>query len=464
MKTPQMLRAAKGLSPRKLGALVLVGIVIVGLLSFQKVRIGTLLSGDEEIKAEFSRHYKLKPYASDVKLAGVGVGTVSDVEKTDRGTFLVTMKLREEVKDKLGSQPSAAIRPTLVVGGIYYVALTPGGRPDAFADGPIPASRTSVPVELDRVLSPVTPQAKSGLRTAVSQTDAALRAGGREAVKKLLRDAPGTLEPAGEVLESFRGTRPDTDLTALVTGLESTAATLTRNDGQLASIFDSFRGTTAAFAAARQPLARAVADGPRTLRVTRAGLADLQPTLDRLTDTAGRFRSSARELDPLLADLDPILARTRPLVSDLRELTEDARPVLRNLDPAARRATGVMSDVEDRVMDRVNGSFKKFVLSPWKGTGPYANGGNSHELYKELSYLFVAGARVFQSHDANGSQGRLAAGVGGRTIGGATYPKSLEQYLEELFGIHQPPGPQEGKEEGGQGQRPIVEVPEGGPR
>lgn len=50
------------------------------------------------------------------------------------------------------------------------------------------------------------------------------------------------------------------------------------------------------------------------------------------------------------------------------------------------------------------------------------------------------------------------AGVGLRTLGGSALPQSLEQYLEDI-GLHLPYGPQEGKEPGGKGQVPSVDLP-----
>lgn len=455
MRTPSM-------SATGVGVVIIVAIVLMAVVSFQKQRIGTLVSGGEEIQAEFSRQYKLKPYSSTVKIAGVDVGTVTDVEATENGSAIVTMKVDDEVKERLGSEPSATIRPTLVVGGRYYVELSRGGLDEEFAGDSIPVERTHVPVELDQVLSAVTPEASKGLRSLVGQTDASFRQGGRREIKRVFRNAPGALKPLGQVADALRGTRPATDLPTLVRSLDVSATTLTRKQGQLESIFSSFNRSTAALAAASPEVGQAIDEGPETLRVTSAGLRDLQTSLDKVTATAEGLRPSARELAPVLEKLDPVLVRTRPLLEDLRVVLEDARPAMAHLSPVVGNATRMFKDVRGPVMERVNGDFADMVLSPWSGDGPYENGGNSHKFYEELGYLTVAGARVFQSHDFNGSQGRLMAGVGGRTLGGAAFPKSVEQYLEDIFGMHMPPGPQEGKEPGGDGQKSIIELPEGG--
>jgi len=93
------------------------------------------------------------------------------------------------------------------------------------------------------------------------------------------------------------------------------------------------------------------------------------------------------------------------------------------------------------VLDRVNGPIADMVLNSWQGTGVYKGGGSPNTFYEELGYLGVNGALAWQTHDGNGAHGRLAAGGGGQSVGGAAFPKTVEEYLEAL-GLNQPPGPQ----------------------
>ncbi|WP_131770145.1 MlaD family protein [Candidatus Protofrankia californiensis] len=458
-------RRGQSTSSRVLGLVVLLALLLVAVVAFNRNRVAVTLSSGETVKAEFTRAYKLEPYKSVVKMAGVKVGDVTGVEDTDTHTALVSMKIDDGVLGKLGDQPSAAVRPTLVLGGSYYVELSHGGGRGGFGAGhTIPVARTSVPVELDRVLSAITPDAQQAMPRTVGQLDATLQNGGRQELRELLTDAPGSLAPTAVVLDAARGTRPETDLTGVVTGLQQTASALTRQDGQLDSIIDSLATTAAALADERRPLAQAVATGPETLRTTRAGLADLDGTLQRLTTTAQAFRPAARQLDPLLAQLDPVLERTLPVVSELRILLQDARPLVDRLVPTAQNATGVLTDVRGPVLDRLNGPIKDAVLSPWHGTGIYAGGGNDHLFYQEAGYLLSDGAEVFKFHDSNGAAGRLMAGVGVNIAGGSTLLMPLEEYLETL-GLQQPAGPQEGTRQGAPGliPPPAAGTKAGGP-
>lgn len=463
MKTLDRVKVAGLPRPRSakaIGIVVLAVLVAFGVGAFEKERLASMLSSGESLQAEFPRNHHLVVYDSEVKMGGVALGTVTDVERTDYGTAKVSMEVEDGTLAKLGSDPSAAIRPALLVGGRNYVDLTPGGHTGEFEGGPIPLERTSVPVELDDVLSSFTPSAKEGVRTAVDKFDATLRRGGRDAVKDLLKAAPDTLRPTGKVLNAVRGTNQSTDLTRLVRGLETTGAVLSEQDGQLSDIIRSFHGTTSALASVRTPLAESIATSPETLRTARTGLSDLNGSLDRLTATANEFRPSVNELDSLLENLDPVVVEARPLVRDVRTLLHDADPLLDRLVPIAGKTTGVLRDINGPVLDRLSGPIRQTVLSPWKGHGVYEGGGNDNKFYEELGFLTVDGAKAFQTHDHNGSLGRLMAGVGGRTVGGSAVPMSIEQYLD-MLGLS-PSGPQEGSGPGGDMSRP--ETTQGGTR
>ncbi len=450
-------RRRLSLSALGLVVLVLTGVAVLAV--YNKERIGTALSSGETVRAEFAKEYKLSTYRTDVKMSGVVVGAVTAVEQTDRGTSEVTMKIDEDAVDKLGDLPSAHVRPTLLLGGAYYVDLVAGGRGEF--GGAIPVERTSLPVELDRVLSAITPDARTGMQAAIGQTEATLRQGGGDAVRDILGSAPGTLGPAANVLNGVRGTNPERDLRDVVQGFENTADVLTRKDGQIEDILTSLRGTTGALAASAPPVADAVGTLPDTLRVTRDGMADLEGTLDKLTVTAESFRPSARALQPLVDELGPTLKDTRPLLADLRPLLTDTRPLVERLVPTAQDTTEVFKDLRGPVLDRINGPITNTVLSPWTGEGPYAGGGRSgHKFYEETGYLVAKASYIYQFRDRNGGIARLAPGTGANgPVGGSAVPMTFEQYLEQLGTT--PPGPESDAGQGITVPNPLADQPGG---
>jgi phospholipid/cholesterol/gamma-HCH transport system substrate-binding protein len=430
-------------SPRSAGIAVMVGLLAFALIAFNRPRVETILASGEVLNADFSQSYKLVPYQSVVKLAGVEVGTVTGVDRTAGNQAHVEMKLDDGTLDKLGTAPAANVRPTLVLGGTYYVELVRGGENGATSEGAtIPVDHTTTPVELDKVISALTPSAVESVHGTVGSLERTFDKDGQRAVVDLVTTAPPTLRSSTKVLDALRGNRPATDLTVLVSGLQHTAAALTSERGRLTSILDDLATTTDALSDERGAIASTLDEAPQTLSVTRDALADLDGTLDKLRVTADDFRPSARALAPLLADLDPVLVTARPVIADARTVSRLARPLVEDLVPASVDAKSVLDDVKGPVMNRANGPLTQAVLSPWHGTGKYSGGGNDQELYKELAYFLSDTADVFKFHDHNGAHGRLMAGVGLSTAGGII-GGSLEEYLESL-GLQLPAGPQEG--------------------
>lgn len=410
--------------------IVLVAAAVVGLGLSQKAWLASTLRPGDVVTAEFARDYRLVPDVTAVKIAGVPVGVVTDVERTGRGTTEVALKLDDGVLDQLGSTPSAAIRPKTILGGGYYVALSPGGRGERQASETIPVSRTSVPVELDRVLEAVPADTRTGMQRAVRAMDGTLRAGGRDAARKLLNDAPDALVPTGEVLQGLRGKRPGRDLTDLVSGMEATARVFTARDGQLESTLHALASTASALADRAKPMAETMHVMPQTLRATRTGMADLRRSLAMLTATADDARPTAQQLAQLVDKLDPALAKVRPLLRQLRPLLADARPLLHQLTPVSRQATGVLDDFSGKPLRRIQGPIMDMVTSPYRGTGPYRSSGNDHRFYQELAYLASNAANISKMTDRNGASLSMQLGAGTHSVAGT--PITMEQLLRQL--------------------------------
>lgn len=418
-------------SPVLIGAVLLAVVIAVLLAVYQKERISTALSSGEEVQAEFSRAYRVVPAKSDVKIAGVVVGTVTDVEKSEGDKTLVSMKLWGDNPDKLGSAPSAIIRPTTLLGGNYYVELKPGGEREKFSGDRIPVQRTSVPAELDKILGAIPGRAQESIQNTARLTDESLKAGAGESLGNLLEHAPQTLNPAGEVLRSARGTNPDQDLYGIVPELNSVATVLTERDGQLGRTIDSLGDVSSTLAQSQRPLAESIDGLPETLSATRGGLDALHGSLDRLTATAGNARPAARELGPLLAKADPVIRDARPMVNELRPLLHDVQPLVGQLVPTAQKATSTLDLVNGPVLDRVNGPIAQAVMSPWKGTGAYeGNGGTGHKLYEEVGYLASHTANLSKYGDKNGRMLGLGLGAGVSSVGGKN--PGTAQFLQSL--------------------------------
>lgn len=422
-----------------IGVAVLVVAVAATVAVFQKPAIVTALRPGETLDLELARNYKVAAHTTVVKIAGTPVGEVADVDDPDdpTGPTTIELKLDSGTRDLLGTLPRAEIRPTTVLGGKYYVSLVPGGGHGHFDGEVIPRDRTATPVELDAVLAAVPPDAQAGLRGATERLDSALQAGAGDELGSLARRAPAALAPAGAVLDAARGTDPGGDLTRTVTGLNTTAAVLTRTPGQLGGIVDSLRNTSRVLGADADPVAETVATLPGMLRSVRDGSLALAPTLDRITRVAGEARPAVRELDPLLEQLDPTLVELRPVLADLRPLLEDARPLVEQLTPVVEQGTAIVRDVRGPVLDRVNGPVLDTVLAEWHGDGPkYPGGGGTGNLfYQEIGHMFANINNSVQYSNATAHMLGFQPGAGTTSVAGTgNAAQDLQRQLSTMFG------------------------------
>jgi phospholipid/cholesterol/gamma-HCH transport system substrate-binding protein len=122
-------------------AVVVLATVVTGALLFQR-------SDDQTLTAYFSNSNGI--YEGDeVRILGVPVGTVEDIEPTDHG---VRVRFRLDNDVKVPADAHAVIMsPSLV--SSRYLQLTPqySGGPVMGDDAVIPLERTAVPVEFDEI-------------------------------------------------------------------------------------------------------------------------------------------------------------------------------------------------------------------------------------------------------------------------------------------------------------------------
>jgi phospholipid/cholesterol/gamma-HCH transport system substrate-binding protein len=409
----------------------LVIVLALFLVLFNKERIGTYLRGGETITVHFAGDYKLREFISEVKVAFVPVGKVSGVERADDGTATVTMRVDDEAVDTLGSEPSATVRATTLLGGIYFVDLQPGGDPGRFGGEEIPQERSKGPVELDQVVQALQPDALQGLRSTIGNLDGALDDRGSDALRRLAASAPAALGPAAGVLDAAQGAHPG-DLTAVVDGLENTSRVLTENDGRLESIVDDLASTGTVLGDRGADVGAALDALPDTLVTARTGLARLDGTLTTLRDTASDIRPVATRLDGALQTLDPVLQKAVPFVHDTRALLGDARPLVQDLVPAANTATDVLTDLRGPVLDRLDGPLVDWLHTPYHGTGPYDSSQSERPLYWDLVYTFVNLGRSAGYEDENGGTVGFQPGLGSGSLSGL--PISTDQMVKRLAG------------------------------
>ena len=386
----------------KLGLGFVVGVLIVGVAVFNKAQLTTWFTPGESIKVHFAADYRLRPYHSQAKIAFVPVGMVTDDEELADHTAIVTVKLFGDAKSRLGNSPSATIRPTTLLGGNYFLDLSPGGDLNqAYTEDEIPVNRAHLPVELDKIIATFQPNALAGLQGTLAKFDDTLQGGTRQALQRFVADAPNSLAPTAKVVDALRGRNPETDLTDVVSGLESTSQQLSQPSGRLDDIIHNLSITSAVFGRHAADFSTTLNELPGALHSAQHGLTRLNTTLDVLDATADDIRPEAHQLNDTLGHIDPILYRAVPVVHHLKDVIEDARPLVRKLEPDVQKLTDVLEDFRGPVLDRVNGPISKLLLNPYHGTGPYAHSTTSKPVYQEVVYALATLDRA-SAIDKNG--------------------------------------------------------------
>jgi phospholipid/cholesterol/gamma-HCH transport system substrate-binding protein len=145
-----------------------------GLIALAVIAVGVYLAFSRDIP--FTRPFEVTAVFENsppiqknqaVRIAGVDVGKVSDVEPVGGGSpaVAVTMKLEDEALP-IHRDAEVKVRPRIVFEGNLFFDIRPG-TPAAgeLEDGDtIPASQTSAPVQLDQVLGTLTANTREDLQ------------------------------------------------------------------------------------------------------------------------------------------------------------------------------------------------------------------------------------------------------------------------------------------------------------
>ena len=275
----------------RLMVFVVVTAMATGLLI---VTIGNLsFAGKKEYKAEFSDATGVVK-GDDVRIAGVKVGSVSEVEIVDRSRALVTFDVEEDVP--LSGATNAAIRYRNLVGQRYISLTETIGDTAELAEGAtIPISRTSPALDLTVLFNGFKP-----LFQALSPED--LNQLSFEIIQ-VFQGEGGTLEGLLANTASVTQTLADRDevFISLVDNLNEVLVNIGDRDQELTRLIQSFRTFVGGLKDDRQAILTSL-DQISALSVETAGLVDgiREPfvrDIKELRRFAGNIDENKAELD-----------------------------------------------------------------------------------------------------------------------------------------------------------------------
>lgn len=263
--------------PLKIG----IGGILVLVLGFMlAMNFNTLpLIGGKTYTAEFSEAAGLRA-DNEVRVAGVKVGTVSDVDlEGDR------VKVSFRIDDAwVGDRTTAAIKIKTLLGQ-KYLALDPQGSSELASSQPIPLKRTMAPYDVI--------EAFSGLSRTVGNIDT-------DQLAKSFRT----------MAETFSDT-PD-EVRGALDGLSALSNTIASRDAELQRLLDNTNKVTKTISDRNADFERLLADGNQLLNEIRDRRSEISSLLDGTKTLSkqltGLVKDNEAELGPTLEQLDKVTA------------------------------------------------------------------------------------------------------------------------------------------------------------
>jgi phospholipid/cholesterol/gamma-HCH transport system substrate-binding protein len=420
--------------------------VLVGLFAVLLIVIGTYLAfakqipftgAGYELHAIFESPATLKP-DSPVRIAGVNVGKVTDVEP-EGDMARVTFTVDEEGRP-VHSDATVAVRPRLFLEGNFFLDFRPGSPSAAElpSGSTLKATQTSVAVQLDQILTALQAPERRNLQrllqgfgtglthepTASEDADQDVDVQG-ESGAQALNDAFKYGGDAGRtsaiVNEALLGQQPR-DLSKLIASNRRVFGALLSREAQLKELITNFNVTTGALAAEQQNLSE-------TVRLLAPTLETARPALLHLNQSFPQLRAFAIEAEPGVAELPatiragtPWLRQADPLLSkqELGGLANLLRRSTPDLALATSRTPGFLKQLGlfSRCISQNVIPTGNVVIDNAGGAYPFTTG---VENYKEFFYGAAQQAGESQGFDGNGSYVRFQTG-GGPVLSAAPQP------------------------------------------
>ena len=386
----------------KAGALALVIIVIGTYLGFTK---SIPFRHHYTIKAVFASANNIKPN-SPVRIAGINVGKVTDVEPVHPGEQASVVSMRIDNKGlPIHKDATLYIRPRIFLEGNFFVDLHPGSpsQPTVSDGDTLPINQGHAPVQLDQILTSLQTNTRSDLKKLLKGLGKGLAGQGGAGFNRSIHYWAQAYKGSAIVNDATLGLF-EHDLSNYIKNAGTTAAALDRNPAALKNLITDFNTTAAALAAKDRALGQAIHELPRTLHAGLPALSALNASFPPLRRFIKDFRPAVRSSGPALKASTPFITQARLLVrnSELRGLVHDLKPAV----PPLTSLNQVSVPLYDQV--RPAASCNNEVIIPWShdkisdATFP-----TNLQVYQEATKPLGGLAGESRSGDANGQWFRV---------------------------------------------------------
>jgi phospholipid/cholesterol/gamma-HCH transport system substrate-binding protein len=276
---------------------------------------------------------------NNVSVAGVPVGSISDIKLSDDGQAEVEMEISDEAYTPLPEGTQATIRSQSLSGiANRYVSLDlppeadgEGAAPPIESGGAISQANTTSEVDLDQLFNTLN-------RPTV------------EHLKQVIRGFARTYDGIGpQANRGFHYLNPFLSTSRRVFG------ELNSDTAALESLLVDTSSLTGALSERSDDLSQLVSNLNGMLGATGRHEAELASAVGQLPDFMRQFNTTAVNLRAALDDVDPLVAASRPVARKLqpfakrlRSFSSDAVPTVKRLDRIVRRP-GAANDLTELV-------------------------------------------------------------------------------------------------------------------
>lgn len=286
--------------------------------------------------AVFDTAHGLGAIDRDVRVAGVKIGEVGEVQRTG-DDVRVEMKLAEDYP--VHTDARADMRPHTLFEGSNYIDLAPGspGAPRLKDGGTIGLRQTTNYVTLDKALRVLRPEIRDDLRLLAEVGGRTLQGEAISGIQTTLKNAPEMSRLLAPAARAAQGPNRR-ELVGAMHGLAQTVDALAGERDQLLPLSRRLDATAAALATdGGAPLDATLAELPGTLRALNAQAPALDAAVRRLSTFSSKLGTDGpRAVARALRATTPVLTKASPVLRDGTPVIKGARLIAGRLARAQK--------------------------------------------------------------------------------------------------------------------------------
>jgi phospholipid/cholesterol/gamma-HCH transport system substrate-binding protein len=290
------------------GAAVLLAAIVVAILLFAG-------GGGYRVTAEFTNAGQLVKGA-EVRVAGVAVGTVDEIDVSQDGMADVTFSVNDEYAP-LRRGTRAIVRPTSLSGiANRYIDLQLGPQSGAEIEdgGQIGPDQTATAVELDEVFNLFDESTRGSLQDVIKGQALAVRGRGRQ-LRRGIHYLNPALSTGARLFQEL--TRDNRLLKRFLVDSGTLVNTLASRRDDLTGVVRNLNATFGALGSQQAALADSIERLPPFLRRADTTFVNLRAALDDVDLLVDAAKPVAVRLDPFLKQAEAFAADAKPTVRDL---------------------------------------------------------------------------------------------------------------------------------------------------